>query len=298
MDNDTAQTPQAFSEGIAFFEKLLQLRPGDLAALLYLVLAHDLAGQTEQRNRHIPALAAALLRHRDADQAERVLALLPEERLADPALQLLLKRAEVIRGLEAYRQQAQRQTEGTSAPGGAPASQANFTPNPAQVGPQLGSETLAEQCVRHELQCVDWLVEHRLIQEAMADEVRKRLVTLREAGHQETISALRLIEEVDGTQLESCLVGLIQHFEVPPVPVERFKAEGEALEAMGEAEVRVRGVLPFATMAGNLLVATLNPVSSEGLEALAARLARPCRFYLMRPSAFRAACEKRYAKEA
>ena len=46
MDNDTAQTPQAFSEGIAFFEKLLQLRPGDLAALLYLVLAHDLAGQT------------------------------------------------------------------------------------------------------------------------------------------------------------------------------------------------------------------------------------------------------------
>lgn len=291
MDNDTAPQPQDFSEGITFFERLLQLRPGDLAALLYLVLAYDLAGQIELRDRHIPALAAALLRQREADQAERVLSLLPEERLADPALQLLLKRAEVIRGLEAYRQQAQRQPEeAASAPRAGLAS--------GQVGPQLGAESLAEQCVRHELQCVDWLAEHRLIQEAMADEVRKRLVALREAGHQETISALRLIEEVDGAQLESCLVGLIQHFEVPPVPVERFKAEGEALEAMGEAEVRVRGVLPFATMAGNLLVATLNPVSSEGLEALTARLARPCRFYLMRPSAFRAACEKRYAKEA
>lgn len=291
MDHDTAHQTQDFSEGITFFERLLQLRPGDLAALLYLVLAYDLAGQTELRNRHIPALAAALLRQREADQAERVLSLLPEERLADPSLQLLLKRAEVIRGLEAYRQQAQSQTE-----------EAATTPRAdlasGQVGPQLGAESLAEQCVRHELQCVDWLAEHRLIQEAMADEVRKRLVALREAGHQETISALRLIEEVDGAQLESCLVGLIQHFEVPPVPVERFKAEGEALEAMGEAEVRVRGVLPFATMAGNLLVATLNPVSSEGLEALTARLARPCRFYLMRPSAFRAACEKRYAKEA
>lgn len=291
MDNDTAQTSPEFSEGITFFEQLLQVRPGDLAALLYLVLAYDLAGQIEQRNRHIPALAAALLRQREADQAERVLSLLPEERLADPALQMLLKRAEVIRGLEAYRLQAQRQPEeAATAPRAGLAS--------GQVGPQLGAESLAEQCVRHELQCVDWLEEHRLIQDSMADEVRKRLVALREAGHSETISALRLIEEVDGAQLESCLVGLIQHFEVPPVPVERFKAEGEALEAMSEAEVRLRGALPFATIAGNLLVATLNPVSSEGLEALTARLGRPCRFYLMRPSAFRAACEKRYTQEA
>lgn len=297
MDNDTAPQTQDFSEGITFFERLLQLRPGDLASLLYLVLAYDLAGQTELRNRHLPALAAALLRQREADQAERILSLLPEERLADPALQMLLKRAEVIRGLEAYRQQALHQAENASAPGST-STRAGFASDPGLVGPALGAETLAEQCVRHELQCVDWLAEHRLIQEAMADEVRKRLVDLRAAGHQETISALRLIEEVDGTQLESCLVGLIQHFEVPPVPVERFKAEGEALEAMGEAEVRMRGVLPFATMAGNLLVATLNPVSSEGLEALTARLARPCRFYLMRPSAFRVACEKRYAKEA
>ena len=297
MDHDTAPQTQDFSEGITFFERLLQLRPGDLASLLYLVLAYDLAGQTELRNRHLPDLAAALLRQREADQAERVLSLLPEERLADPALQMLLKRAEVIRGLEAYRQQALHQAENASAPGST-STRAGFASDPGRVGPELEAESLAEQCVRHELQCVDWLSEHRLIQEAMADEVRKRLVALREAGHQETISALRLIEEVDGAQLESCLVGLIQHFEVPPVPVERFKAEGEALEAMGEAEVRVRGVLPFATMAGNLLVATLNPVSSEGLEALTARLARPCRFYLMRPSAFRAACEKRYAKEA
>lgn len=297
MDNDTAQTSPEFSEGITFFEQLLQVRPGDLAALLYLVLAYDLAGQIEQRNRYVPQLAAALLRHREADQAERVLSLLPEERLADPALQIRLKRAEVIRGLEAYRLQAQHQAE--SGPGlEAPAAHGEVTVDSGRVGPELGAGSLCAQCVRYELQCVDWLEEHRLIQEAMADEVRKRLVALREAGHSETISALRLIEEVDGAQLESCLVGLIQHFEVPPVPVERFKAEGEALEAMSEAEVRLRGALPFATIAGNLLVATLNPVSSEGLEALTARLARPCRFYLMRPSAFRAACEKRYTKEA
>ena len=59
MDNDTTPQTQDFSEGITFFERLLQLRPGDLAALLYRVLACDLAGQTALRSRHLPALAAA-----------------------------------------------------------------------------------------------------------------------------------------------------------------------------------------------------------------------------------------------
>lgn len=295
MSPTSPELPPELAEGVAFFTQLLAVRPGDLTALTYLVLAYDLAGAQAERDAYIPQLAAAFLRQRESEPAERLLALLPEAQQQAPAIVQLYKRAEIIRNLEAYRAQlraapepeAGERTRSAHADEGSSAAAAEPTP-----------DDLAAACARSEERCLAWLREHNLVSEALAEEVAKRLEALASAGHTEAISTLLLIEEIDGAQLEGCLVGLVQHFGVAPVPVQGFRAEAELLALMPEAEVRMRGVLPFATMAGKLLVATLNPVDEPALARLSERLAKPCLFYLMRPSAFRAACEKRYAQGA
>ncbi len=290
---DIHAAPIDLRDGINFFSQLLSAHPEDLTALTYLTLAYDLAEQPEQRNRYIPRLAAAFLRQRDPTQAERVLHLLPENQLDDPAIQMLLKRIDVVRGVEAYRLQAQANTQPEKVKPSRPATETQ-TVTPEDDDP---THLTIDACIQNETRCLDWLLNHRLVNEAMAEEVRKRL-----AGHltpksSETISTLQIIEEVDGSQLEHCLAGIVQHGNVTPVPVERFHIEESLRALFSEREIRMRGVVPFATMGENVLVATLNPVDDAALEQLAMRLNRPCFFYLMRPSSFRAVCNDWFTAE-
>ena len=59
-------------EGIAYFEKMLKVMPGDRTTLEFLSVAYEQLGDSEKQRTSLIQLAEALLREKDYDAAEAI----------------------------------------------------------------------------------------------------------------------------------------------------------------------------------------------------------------------------------
>ena len=59
-------------EGIAYFEKMLKVMPGDRTTLEFLSVAYEQLGDAEKQRTALIQLAEALLREKDYDAAEAI----------------------------------------------------------------------------------------------------------------------------------------------------------------------------------------------------------------------------------
>lgn len=97
------------------------------------------------------------------------------------------------------------------------------------------------------------------------------------------ISALALLDEQHPELTDRLMESMQRASEMPPIPLEFFEIQPDAMRLLSANFVHVKGVLPFAVLGGEALVAVLNPLNAALREETAARAGMPCHFYFVHP---------------
>ena len=106
------------------------------------------------------------------------------------------------------------------------------------------------------------------------------------------VSALQILEKENSTAAERCIAYLADRHGTPPVPLASFDPPKSLLAPFNALSLRVRGVVPFASIGKDVLVAVLNPADEVLRNELTA--VTSCRFYMALPSAVETILDRIY----
>jgi len=101
--------------------------------------------------------------------------------------------------------------------------------------------------------------------------------------HPMLVSALALLDEQHPEYTEQVMEKMQRDSGVPPIPLELFEVQPKAVEALSPVFIHVRGVLPFALLGNEVLVAVLNPLNKALQEEIVARSGKACHFFFAHP---------------
>jgi hypothetical protein len=282
-----AEPDPKINEAIIFFEQMLQTMPGDRMSLEFLSVAYEQTGHSEKRRDCLVRLADSLLQEKDYDNAQAVAGYLSAFMDYPPARAAVERVAEQIQGHvleDAFRREA-RGAGGAVKPGDGSAGRA-----PGDLSVEV--QALSRSAATAEMDLV-WLWKERefLSKELCMDVLH--ILTDRPISEQPVlISALALLDEQHPECTELLMEAMQRASKVPPIPVELFEIHPSAVQLLPPVFVQVKGVLPFAVLGGEALVAVLNPLNRELQEEVAARIGKPCHFFFAHPKAWQTAAEK------
>ena len=259
-----AETPKfdpKLEEGIAYFEKMLQLTPDDRVTLQFLCVAYGQIGELEKQRRALVSYAGVLLKEKDFEEAEKLVEQL--EKYTEPDA-----RAAILRIRAAQRPQ-----------------EAAEPPKEGAATPATGNKTTTAVyiAIKAEKKLARHLAESKIIDEAAADAIQDRLTALADVPGCFLVSTLSEIEKESTATAEAASAFLADEAGAPPIPIEAFPAVEELSQHLPDSIVRVRGVLPFAKLGNTLLVATLNPFDDALKKQVESASGSPCRFYIANP---------------
>ena len=259
-----AETPKfdpKLEEGIAYFEKMLQLTPDDRVTLQFLCVAYGQIGELEKQRRALVSYAGVLLKEKDFEEAEKLVEQL--EKYTEPDA-----RAAILRIRAAQRPQ-----------------EAAEPPKEDAATPATGNKTTTAVyiAIKAEKKLARHLAESKIIDEAAADAIQDRLTALADVPGCFLVSTLSEIEKESTATAEAASAFLADEVGAPPIPLEAFPAVKELSQTLPDSIVRVRGVLPFAKLGNTLLVATLNPFDDALKKQVESAAGAPCRFYIANP---------------
>ena len=258
---ETQKFDPKLEEGIAYFEKMLQLTPDDRVTLQFLCVAYGQIGQPEKQRRALVSYAGVLLKEKDFEEAEKLVEQL--EKYTEPDA-----RAAVLRIRAAQRPK-----------------QAAEPPKEDAATPATGNKTTTAVyiAIKAEKKLARHLAESKVIDEATADAIQDRLTALADVPGCFLVSTLSEIEKENTATAEAVSAFLADETGAPPIPLEAFPAVDELSLNLPDSIVRVRGVLPFAKLGDTLLVATLNPFDDALKKQVESAAGAPCRFYIANP---------------
>ena len=72
MAEETTKFDPKLEEGIAYFEKMLQLTPDDRVTLQFLCVAYGQIGEPDKQRRALVSLASVLLKEKDFEEADKL----------------------------------------------------------------------------------------------------------------------------------------------------------------------------------------------------------------------------------
>ncbi len=251
---DTPKFDARLEEGVAYFEKMLEIMPEDRTTLEFLVVAYEQLGQHEKGQKALVSLVELLIKENDE---EALKGLLPRLRESDyvPAKVLALK--------------AERLT----------APIPDLTPErPRELTPEEKAAASAREAISAEKALLAVLAEGGILE---ADEAKARseeLDALPVNGRVFLISAIQILEKENPSAAEKAIEYLADRFSIPPIPLGAYDVDRDLVRSFPEDLVRVRGVVPFARLGSITLVATLNP-SDNGVRTAVEALGKT-RFYL------------------
>jgi len=245
---------------------MLQLMPEDRETLEFLTVAYEQLGRKEDSQRTLVALGKTLVKEKDL-----------------AALEALLPRLEAC-GLPEARALALR-VHLMVAP--AP----DLTPEaPKEMTDAELTSSVSRKGIKAELALISKLFSEGVLTDEVERSVKASVEASPTDGRIFLISALQILEKENPTLSERCVAVLADRFGTPPIPLGAFEPPHDLLAKFPPIVMRVRGVIPFATIAGTALVAILNPVDEKLLAEMNEIM--PCRFFLADPSAVEAALEK------
>ena len=267
-------------EGIAYFEKMLKVMPGDRTTLEFLSVAYEQLGDEENQRTSLIMLAETLLREKDYDAAEAI-----GERLAefsDTDAQDMVRRIKSARN--------PIQLKAVVRPG------ASVRPTRAAVHAASGAHgertlpdgevSLAQvvmSAVKAEAALIRDLYAKNVVDASAAEVVQRHLGGLPEPTRPFLVSALAILEKESGGLGEKAAVYMADAASAPPISLQAFMPSAALVDRLPEEIVRVRGAVPFGRLGDTLLVAVLNPLDTA-FHAEVERLAGcPCRFFLADP---------------
>ena len=257
------------AEGVAYFEQMLQLMPEDRVTLEFLVVAYEQLDRHEDAQKALVSLTKILIKERDNAALEGLLPRLEESDYPE-AKALALKVKTLI----------------------APAP--DLTPEvPKEMTEEEMVESISTMAVKSELVLVDELVDGKMISEEDAKHLKAQIEATPTAGQVFLVSALQILEKENPTASERCIAYLADRHGAPPIPLAAFEPAKGLVSSFPAHVMRIRGAVPFASIAKEALVAVLNPADDSLRAQLSAVM--PCRFYLALPSSVEAALAKMYS---
>lgn len=94
------------------------------------------------------------------------------------------------------------------------------------------------------------------------------------------ISVLHVLRDRNFKNYDRVLAFLATNTGLPIIPLGNFEVQKEAVALLPEEYIYRRGAIVFEVMAGEPLIAILNPYDTELRKEIEARMGRPCHFYL------------------
>lgn len=254
MSDETPKFDARLKEGVAYFEEMLKVMPDDRTTLEFLAVVYPQLGEAEKAERALAALARVLLKEGDLEGAA---ALLPRLEACDrpEAKAMALK----VRAASAPKPDLLPETP-------KPADGAAFAAavaREAALAEELGEASVAEQL------------------RALAPAERPYLVS--------ALATLAKDRPGDG---EAALARLADTYGLAPVPLDAFAPDTALAARLPDALVAGRGVVPFARLGDQALVALLSPHDADLRRRVGEALGMKVRFYLADPSAVEAAVER------
>ncbi len=263
-------------EGIAYFEKMLKVMPGDRTTLEFLSVAYEQLGDAEKQRTALIQLAESLLREKDFDAAEAIgerLSGFPESDAQD-----------MVRRIKSVRNPIQLKAvvrPGTAARpvrvvGGAFGARAQ-----PESGVSLAQVVMS--AVKAEAALIRDLYAKNVVDASAAEVVQRHLGGLPEPTRPFLVSALAILEKESGGLGEKAAVYMADAASAPPIPLQAFMPSAALVKQLPEEIVRVRGAVPFGRLGDTLLVAVLNPLDTEFHAEVERLTGGPCRFFLAEP---------------
>ncbi len=281
-------------EGIAYFEKMLKVMPGDRTTLEFLSVAYEQLGDVEKQRTSLIQLAEALLREKDYDAAEAI-----GERLggfSETDAQDMVRRIKSVRN-PVQLKAVVRPGAGTP-PMRAVVRPAGVKPKPVSDEGGLSLAQVVMSAVKAEAALIRDLYAKNVVDASAAEVVQRHLGGLPEATRPFLVSALAILEKESGGMGEKAAVYMADAASAPPIPLQAFMPSAALVKQLPEEIVRVRGAVPFGRLGDTLLVAVLNPLDTA-FHAEVERLAGcPCRFFLADPHTTEDFLEKYFAENA
>ena len=280
MAEETPKFDPKLEEGIAYFEKMLQVMPEDRTTLEFLCVAYGQIGEPVKQRKALISLAGVLLKEKDLESADSIAERLAQYREPDAQAAVLRIRAAHGMGL------------GPAIADPEPHAQAEES-HPASGNTQTAAVHLA---IKAEKELVRALVARKVLDDASADDVLNRLTELASAPGCFLVSVLSILEKENTAAGEMAVAVLADEAGTPPIPLEIFTISDELVQMLPESIVRVRGVLPFAKMGDTMLVATLNPLDGALKHQVEGSVGCPCRFYLAHPRTMEELLDRLFAE--
>ena len=257
------------AEGVAYFEKMLQLMPEDRVTLEFLVVAYEQLGRHEDGQKAFVSLTKILIKEHDVAALEGILPRLEESDY--PVAKALAFKVKTLV---------------------APAP--DLTPEaPKELTEDEIVASVSAAAVSAEIKLIDELVDGKMISDDDAEHLRMQIEATPTHGQVFLVSALQILEKENPAALERCMAYLADRYGAPPIPLASFEPAKNMFAPFSAHSMRIRGVVPFASIGKDTLVAVLNP-ADETLRGEFSAVS-PCRFYLAMPSAVEAALGKAFA---
>ena len=270
-----AQIDNKLAEGIAYFEQMLQAMPEDRTTLEFLTVAYAQAGLEDKCRDTLVALSQVLLKEKDFESALRI-----AERLDTYDTPAAKAAALKVR---------------TSA-GPAP----DLTPEVPSAETMAADNTVSaiREGKKAELALVTHLLSRRVIDEQTADALVPQIESLPEGSTPFLVSVFAFLDRDNTALAEACAAHVADSTGCPPVPISAFEIPPKIVESVPEHLVRVRGVIPFAELGDELLVALVNPADEALRHSVNEAVGRTCRFFMCDLASAEAVVDKVFRTDA
>ena len=276
---------QQLRETIAELEKFHQAMPEDRQTLEILAVAYGKVGDAAGQVRALGDLAGVLVRQKDWEHA-RIIAENLRSFKDDPAAQAAADAAEAA--LEA------------SGHGSAPASAGEggaLRPGTAGLEGQEAIDVWSSTATAAEADIVwDWK-DHKVLPDEVCMELLQILMDNPSHRGAWLVSALGVLEDRHAELSDIAFDAHRRRSKLTPVPVEIMDPQRSVIESLPENYIRIKGVLPFGKIAGELLVAVMNGIDKDLRKEIEALAGMPCHFYLMHPRSWFAVSRALYGDE-
>ena len=276
---------QQLRETIAELEKFHQAMPEDRQTLEILAVAYGKVGDVAGQIRALGDLAGVLVRQKDWEHA-RIIAENLRSFKDDPAAQAVADAAEAA--LEA------------SGHGSAPASAGEggaLRPGTAGLEGQEAIDVWSSTATAAEADIVWHWKDHKILPDDVCMELLQILMDNPSHRGAWLVSALGVLEDRHAEFSDIAFDAHRKRCKLTPVPVEIMDPQRSVIESLPENYIRIKGVLPFGKIAGELLVAVMNGIDKDLRKEIEALAGMPCHFYLMHPRSWFAVSRALYGDE-
>ena len=269
---------QKMSEAIEFFETMLESMPGDRTSLEFLAVAYEQTGQSEKRRKCLIELTDTLISENALDDADSIARQLLNNYSSDRDAMLAVKR--VNEAVAAKEEGDSEKSDYTSE-----ASSLEIEGDGSLSVPDPGIEVHAHSraALSAEMDLVWMLKDKEILPLDICEELICALTEFPVSERPQLISALSFLDDKHPEWIDAVMCELQKMTEMPAVPLELFNTDDILPSGISASYMLIRGVVPFAAMDNEYLIAILNPLDKALHKDITSRLGTTCHFFLSHP---------------